>query len=242
MMVQSEGFVLRPGSREIQQVHALQLHLLSEVDRLCRAHGIHYYLLFGTLLGAVRHAGFIPWDDDVDIGVKRDDYDRLLDLLELELDPERYFIQTAANDAGITIPFAKVRCQKTIFEEYNAPVGAEYHQGVFLDIFPLDNVPDDDKAARRMKLKFLYYHFSLRRKVEGYRSNRWYVNLLYSIGALHDIPTLLQKRHRVMTSCQDDQTFRLIAMPSARVDYDESYVLREQMDPPIDIDFCGRLF
>jgi len=135
MMVQSEGFVLRPGSREIQQVHALQLHLLSEVDRLCRAHGIHYYLLFGTLLGAVRHAGFIPWDDDVDIGVKRDDYDRLLDLLELELDPERYFIQTAANDAGITIPFAKVRCQKTIFEEYNAPVGAEYHQGVFLDIF-----------------------------------------------------------------------------------------------------------
>ena len=107
-MVQSEGFVLRPGSREIQQVHALQLHLLSEVDRLCRAHGIHYYLLFGTLLGAVRHAGFIPWDDDVDIGVKRDDYDRLLDLLELELDPAIFYSNCLRY--GITIPLPSA-CQ-----------------------------------------------------------------------------------------------------------------------------------
>ena len=111
----------------------------------------------------------------------------------------------------------------------------------FLIFFPLDNVPDNDKANRRMKFQF-YYHFALRRKVENYKSNRWYINFLYALGAVHDIPTLLQKRHDVMVSCDDDTSRRLIAMPSARQDYDDSYLLREQMDPPIDLDFCGHKF
>lgn len=234
-----EGFYLAVGSLEMQQIHALQLAMLHEVDRICRKHGKSYYLLFGTLLGAVRHGGFIPWDDDIDIGIFRDDYDEVLTLLEEELDSNRYCVQTAENDAGATFPYAKVRCQNTVFAELVAPPDAEHHQGVFIDLFPLDNVPDDEREASRMKRRFIRRNLAYRYKVEGYRSERWYVNAVLSLYALSDIPTLLTKRKAAMTACTDGQSRRVIAFPAATADYDTSYLERAQMSPPQDISFCG---
>lgn len=239
MIENADGFYLSPNSEEIRQVHALQLELLLETDRICRRHDINYYLLFGSLLGAVRHGGFIPWDDDMDIGLLRPDYDRLLTILETELDGTRYVLQTAENDAGLSIPYAKIRCRYTAFIEKAALPSAEFHQGVFIDLFPLDRVPDDHKAQNRLKQRYLLTHFALRYKLDHYRSERWWVNLIYRMAALSDIPSLLTKRRNVMTSCRNDQSGRVIAFPASRADYDTSFLFRAELDPPSELDFCG---
>lgn len=239
MIEDQNGFYLDANEEPIQQVHALQLAMLLEVDAICRKHGLSYYLIFGTLLGAVRHGGFIPWDDDIDIGLLRDDYEQLLPILETELDETHYKVQTAENDAGLTIPFAKIRCNHTIFQEFIAPEKAEYHQGVFLDIFPLDNVPDEADERRSLKRQYFLRHFALRRKIEGYTSRFWFLNLAYALYAMADIPDLLVKRREVMTSSVRHDTEKLIAFPSARADYDTSFLLRAQLAPAKDISFCG---
>lgn len=113
--------------------------LLLEVDRICKLHGITYYLIGGTALGAVRHKGFIPWDDDLDVGMLRSDYDRFLRLCSENLGSE-FFLQYWRTEPTHFLPFARIRLNGTTF----LSAGHEHlplHQGIYLDIFPLDGLP-----------------------------------------------------------------------------------------------------
>ena len=132
----------RPGVRErlrpIAELHAVLLEMLKVIDRVCADHGLRYYLFYGTLLGAMRYNGFIPWDDDADIVMPRADYDRLVRLPK-EVWPEGYFLQSPYSEATSRFAFCKLRKNGT------ACIAAEHmhikmHQGVFVDIFPLDEV------------------------------------------------------------------------------------------------------
>ncbi len=232
-------FYLAAGSPEMAAVHALQLEMLLLVDKLCRDYDLKYYLIFGSLLGAVRHGGFIPWDDDIDIGLLRSDYDQLADLLATEVDPQVYFFQTAENDGGITIPYAKLRCHNTLFEEWQTPPNALWQQGVFLDIFPLDAVPDEPGRAAAMRRQFLQAHMGLRYKLEGYRSDKVLYNLAYKLLALPSVPTLLAKRHRALIAGAGEKTDRVLAAPASPADYESSYLGRAELEPACDLDFCG---
>lgn len=80
------------------QEHALQLTVLQHIDHICRSHSLRYYLVFGTLLGAVRHQGFIPWDDDLDIAMPRTDFERFCEIAGDHLDASKYFLQTETTD------------------------------------------------------------------------------------------------------------------------------------------------
>lgn len=131
-----------------QDLGALQrteLELLLEFQRLCRELGLRYYLTAGTLLGAVRHKGFIPWDDDIDVAMPRRDYDRLSREAPGLLGPEHLY-QDYRNEPNFPYYFAKLRKRGTRVEE---PIlrAIDMDQGVYIDVFPLDRCPDSPRRA-----------------------------------------------------------------------------------------------
>lgn len=122
----------------IKHIQKIAMEILIEFDRICKKHDINYQLFAGTLLGAVRHNGFIPWDDDVDVCLMRNDYEKFIKVCEKELHPN-YFLQTFDTDSNFRSQFAKIRKNNTLFME-KVFSEDDIHHGVFIDIFPLDNV------------------------------------------------------------------------------------------------------
>ena len=135
----------------LQQHQQALLTLLKEFDRVCRKLNIPYFLFAGTLLGAVRHQGFIPWDDDLDVVMLRRDYNRFLKEAPAELDREKFYLQ---GEFGEHWPmfFSKLRLNGTTCLEKYRPKDPMIHQGVYMDIFPCDN---GYKSEIAMKLQFL---------------------------------------------------------------------------------------
>ena len=133
---------------ELRELHEIELDILQEIDRICRKENIRYYLAGGTLLGAVRHKGFIPWDDDVDIAMPREDYERFLKVMHKGGHPY-YKILAMEYMEEYPYTFAKVVDTRTRLQE---EIGKDLSEmGVFVDIFPLDGMGDDrDQAMSRM--------------------------------------------------------------------------------------------
>lgn len=136
----------------LDRLHKEQVTLLKTIDSFCRNKGIQYYLIGGTLLGAVRHKGFIPWDDDIDIAMPREDYDVFIKTFQ-EFVGDKYFVQTCITDKGYGRDFAKIRVNNTIFlEEVDAHVENRHH-GIFLDVFVLENQNEKNSAINKLKLR-----------------------------------------------------------------------------------------
>ena len=100
----------------LKQLHNVEQEILDEIDRVCEKNGLKYYLIGGTLLGAIRHKGFIPWDDDLDIVMPRADFDKFQEVCKTDLD-EKYYVHSSYNDPKYYAPFIKVRKHNTIFLE-----------------------------------------------------------------------------------------------------------------------------
>ncbi|NLJ17124.1 MAG: LicD family protein [Clostridiales bacterium] len=124
------------NQEELKKVQLLQLKIAKEIDRICLENNIKYTLAYGSLLGAVRHGGPIPWDDDLDIALVRSEYDRFIEVCKKELG-EEYFLQTFETDEYYGWPFAKILLNNTIYKEKWAPEKTK--NGVYVDIFPLDS-------------------------------------------------------------------------------------------------------
>ena len=134
-MVKIEGELLR-------KLQMTELEMLIEVDRICRKYNIQYFLDGGTLLGAIRHNGFIPWDDDADIIMLRGEYEKFCKACKKELDTERFFLQDYRTDKHYLWGFAKMRRNHTTFLR-EGQEHVKCHTGVCIDIFYCDNIPDD---------------------------------------------------------------------------------------------------
>lgn len=127
---------------QIHQEHQQALiHILREFDRVCKALHIPYILFAGTLLGAVRHQGFIPWDDDLDVIMDREDYDRFLREADGVLDREKFFLQKEFSEHWPMF-FSKLRMNGTTCLEKYHPRDSAVHQGIYMDIFPCDRAAE----------------------------------------------------------------------------------------------------
>lgn len=152
---------------ELRHLQLVILTIIKDIDVLCRAHGIRYYLLGGSAIGAIRHKGFIPWDDDLDIIMPAQDYDRFVELCRTHLDKEKYYVQEGLKDWPVY--FSKVKLRGTHFEEPEAYSNGEDTDGIFVDIFRLDNVADG-WLSRRVQYVLAKMYLSWQLSVRSYGS------------------------------------------------------------------------
>ena len=135
--MKSNEQVIPINATELRKIQLLQLEILKDVDRICRKHDIKYTLCGGSLLGAIRHKGFIPWDDDIDIAMLRKEYEKFLKICEQELDKEKYFVQTVDTDPEYRWIYGKIILNGTTYVRAGQEA-IKSHNGIFIDIFPRD--------------------------------------------------------------------------------------------------------
>ncbi len=135
----------------LRKLQMVEWEILKKFDAMCQKYDLQYFALYGTTLGQIRHGGIIPWDDDIDIGIMRKDYDRLKELVPKEFGEGYTFIDGSTEPS---YPFATGRIMKNGTEfRMLSMKNAKFTPGIFLDIFPIDWLPDDPKAMERVKRK-----------------------------------------------------------------------------------------
>lgn len=131
-------FLLK-GPEELRRVQLVQLEILKEIDRICRKYNINYFICSGTLLGAIRHKGFIPWDYDADVAMLKTDYDRFLDVADKELDSNKYIARNITTEPTIHITYTQIRRYGTSFIRKGRETNKKANHGILVDIFPVYN-------------------------------------------------------------------------------------------------------
>ncbi len=144
----------------MNKLQSVQLMILKDVDKICAENDLNYFLIGGTLLGAVRHKGFIPWDDDVDIAMYRNDYNKFIDIMT-KYDSERYFVQNFKTDNEYIRYITKIRLNGTKQVESEVRT-TNIHHGIYIDVFPLDYISIKNINMLRIRGKILKYLYLLK--------------------------------------------------------------------------------
>ena len=135
------------------------LDIVKDVDKICRENDIDYYILYGSALGAIRHQGFIPWDDDFDIGMTFDNYVKFLEICEKKLDKNKYYVQTPEKEKNYYLSFSKIRdIRTTLIEEGNENI--DIVRSVYIDVFPLVGIPNNKIKERILKINRAFMLFA----------------------------------------------------------------------------------
>ncbi|MBD5280216.1 MAG: LicD family protein [Bacteroides sp.] len=142
-----------PDGSEFRNYQLELLNMLVDFDRFCRKEGIKYWLSSGTLLGAVRHGGFIPWDDDVDVDMTREDFCKLKLLFH---ETDKYVIQTSHNDSAYFWPFAKLRLKTREVHEQNSNDKYYKYRGPYIDIFLIEDIHEGIANTLKIFPRILY--------------------------------------------------------------------------------------
>ena len=137
-----------------------QIEMLNILVDICKTHKLQYYIVGGTALGAVRHNGYIPWDDDIDVALPRNDYEQFVSIAKKELDFP-YFLQDYSTDNDYRMDYAKIRNSNTTFIDWSAQ-NLSINHGIYIDVFPIDGYPE-----KKAELFFLNLHKRMERCYVG---------------------------------------------------------------------------
>lgn len=224
----------------LRQLQMLQLEMLIEVDRICKKSGIRYNIIAGTLLGAIRHSGYIPWDDDADIAMLRSEYEKFRDACKTTLDKSRFYFQDHRNTKGYRWGYGKLRRKNTLFlREHQEHM--PYEQGVFIDIFPLDGVSDNYFLRSIKNLECFCVRKIFWSKVGKIAEKSFWKRQVYKL--LDKIPEkiIFNYYHNMIRNANRKKTqmVRILMFPTPNGTYG---YYRNWYENSVDTEFEGRIF
>lgn len=228
------------SNKELKELHKVELEILDEIDKFCKKHKIKYFLVGGTLLGAVRHKGFIPWDDDLDIAMFREDYDKFI-LKYSEEKNDKYYVQSYETDKNYWNNFAKVRKRNTLFEEKRF-VNLEVNKEIFVDIFPIDVAPSGGYAKIKIRsniIKLLNSALLLKRKIKKIEECNF--KLLTRFLAIFSTKFLAITQHKLMTKDKNLNSGYRVEYCSAYA-IKKEYVKEKDFFPLLEMEFEGKKY
>lgn len=160
-----------------EQIQQIELHNLIRVQTFCVQHNLKIYLSGGTLLGAIRHHGFIPWDDDIDVCMPRPDYEKFIQLYHENNELPDYLLMECYEDRNFDFPFMKIFDERTIYRREYADEGEDSH--LWLDIFPYDGLPSDMNEVRQIyKTGDKYRKYLAKSKADPKEGKTWLKKML----------------------------------------------------------------
>ena len=233
--------LLLRGGKDLRRVQLIQLEMMKEVDRICRKYNLKYNIAFGTLLGAVRHRGFIPWDDDADINMPYEDYLKLIEVIDDELDGEKYYFRYQDKEEDCNITYAHLKRNGTIYTKKGRD-GFKYHPGVYIDIVPLFNGAPN-----------FFLHVIQTEICWKYRTACW-----AHMGAESEKNKWKRARYRRLAKIGNKEAYRRFIKAATffkkkrskmlflngldRSPYNIGFVKRECFDDPVEVEFEGYSF
>lgn len=210
--------------------------MLEDFDAVCKKNNIKYMLFSGTALGAVRHHGFIPWDDDVDIIMTRAEYEHFFESAAKDFDAEKYYVQKEFTEHW-PMPFSKLRLNNSACIEKYHPKDREMHQGIYIDIFPLDNL-----SANHVMQKIQFYSSKIVITKSLYKrgySTDSILKKLFMIACII-LPSDIFKK--IAQNRKNDDSDMVHSFFGASKRFSKSIYKREWFTSAIDVEFEGKKY
>lgn len=227
------------------ELHKVLLSAMKDIDKICREHGLRYYLHAGTLLGAINHKGFIPWDDDVDISMFRDDYEQFIQIIQNNYS-DKYFLQNYITDSAFSNNRSVLRILGTEVTHYHETTGV--HKEIGIDIVPLDCVPNARFQQRVQQAMVWLYDAAVQIKQGSIIPHHPFMKCI----------SLLSKKDRMWLGAKiDEWTTRYNHKKTSHVGllsytgknpytgrsgYENDIILRTWFEAPIDVPFEDAFF
>ena len=205
------------SEEELKQIQSVQQELIREVARICRKCNIHFNMVGGTMLGAIRHKGYIPWDDDADIGFLRTEYETFRKACKTELNHEKYYMQDLRDTKGYRWGYGKLRRKDTEFIRLDQEF-MPFEQGIFIDLMPFDNVPDKGLSKRVHFFRCFLYRKLFWSEVGSRAEKNLWKRAAYKLMRKIPMKLIIKSYQRFIDTCQKEKTqlVRILTFPTPK--------------------------
>ena len=231
-----KGWQIVMDNCTLDKLHGIQLEILDVIVSLCKANGITYYLAGGSVLGAIRHKGIIPWDDDIDVMMYRDDFIKFEEICKNQL-PKDYFYQSINTDPHYHHIFSKIRKNNTLFIEKETEATGQ-HNGIFVDIFPIDSAKNETGIQ--------HFQYLISNKIEkmckvkdGITKGNYFDRIII---CLFDYRKLIRIQNYILTNSNTkSNSNKYYVNFGSQYGIKKQTMLKSVYYPPIEVKFEGRM-